>query len=209
MRLSSRFIRFFVSCMMQCVLILALLLFNSTPAQAHKVNIFAYVEGDTVHTQSYFSDGKRCRNTKVTVYDSDGTSLLEGTTDREGLFSFKTPKSDDLRIVLEASMGHRNEYQISRDELGAQTPTATAPAEIDEGTEESTEAAKEIVTQVDIDRIAQLIDRSLAKRLRPIAAAITKLQMAQERPKLKDVIGGIGYIVGLMGLVMYLRSRKR
>ena len=27
------------------------------PALAHKVNVFAYAEGDKVHTQSYFNDG--------------------------------------------------------------------------------------------------------------------------------------------------------
>jgi nickel transport protein len=29
---------------------------------AHKVIIFAYVEGDIVYTESYFSDGKKCMN---------------------------------------------------------------------------------------------------------------------------------------------------
>jgi nickel transport protein len=29
------------------------------PALAHKVIIFAYVEGDRVYTESYFSDGKK------------------------------------------------------------------------------------------------------------------------------------------------------
>lgn len=45
------------------------LLFTST-AFAHKVNIFAYVEGDTVYTESYFPDGKKVESGLVEVYDS-------------------------------------------------------------------------------------------------------------------------------------------
>ena len=44
-------------------------------AFTHKVNIFAYVEGDTVYTESYFSDGKKVEGGVVEVYDSEGNKL--------------------------------------------------------------------------------------------------------------------------------------
>lgn len=86
-------------------------------AYAHKVNIFAYSEGDQVHTESYFPDGKPVENGTVEVYDSQNHKLLQGKTDREGKFSFPIPKKDDLRIVIVASMGHKNDYILKKDEL--------------------------------------------------------------------------------------------
>jgi len=86
-------------------------------ALAHKVNIFAYVEGDTVYTESYFPDGQKVEGGKIEVYDSQGNKLLEGKTDSEGQFSFKVPKRDDLKIVLIATMGHKNSFLLKKEEL--------------------------------------------------------------------------------------------
>lgn len=184
---------------------LVLLCLSYEPALAHKVNIFAYVEGDSVYTESYFNDGRKAVGSRIVVYDKTDTQLLEGVTDEEGLFAFRIPKMEDLKIVLVAGMGHRNEYELSRSELGGEE--ATPATETTAGKPTREEAA--VVGQMDMDRIAQLIDRSLEKRLAPMVAAMNRMQKAQEKPDLRDVIGGIGYIVGLAGLVMYLRGRRK
>ena len=93
------------------------LVFVSVPALAHKVTIFAWVEGDTVHTQSKFSGGRRAQNSTVVVYDMDGNQLLEGKTDENGEFSFKIPKKTGLKVVLKASMGHMAEWTIPAEEI--------------------------------------------------------------------------------------------
>ena len=100
------------------VLIFVSLLF-STAAPAHKVNLFAYAEGGKVYTESYFPDGRAVEGGKVMVYDSQGNLLLEGVTDKEGLFSFAIPKVDDLTIVLDATMGHKNKYILKKAEVEA------------------------------------------------------------------------------------------
>jgi len=46
-------------------------------AWAHKVTIFAWVEGDTVYTQSKFSGGRKAKGATVVVYDKEGNQLLE------------------------------------------------------------------------------------------------------------------------------------
>ncbi len=63
-------------------------------AAAHRVNIFAWVEGDTVHTESKFSGGKRVNGGEIVVYDLEGKQLLSGKTNAEGEFSFKIPEKD-------------------------------------------------------------------------------------------------------------------
>jgi len=84
---------------------------------AHKVNIFAYADSGVVYTESYFPDGRPVENGTIEVYDSQGHKLLEGVTDKEGLFSFKVPKKDDLTIVIIASMGHRNKFILKEEEI--------------------------------------------------------------------------------------------
>ena len=90
----------------------------SNTALAHKVNIFAYVDNGVVYTESYFPDGRPVENGAVEVYDSQGHKLLEGVSDKEGLFSFNIPKKDDLTIVINASMGHKNNYFLKKAEIG-------------------------------------------------------------------------------------------
>ena len=83
------------------VLLLFLGLTGPSPALAHKVYLFAWVEGDTVLVDAYFSKSKRVMGGKIEVMDSTGQKLLEGTTDDKGRFSFKIPKKDDLFIYAE------------------------------------------------------------------------------------------------------------
>ncbi|MEJ2157884.1 MAG: carboxypeptidase-like regulatory domain-containing protein [Desulfobacteraceae bacterium] len=97
----------------------AVALLCSTAAMAHKVNVFAYVEGGKVYTESYFPDGSPVEGGKVLIYDSQDNLLLEGVTDKAGLFSFDVPKVDDLTIVIEATMGHKNSFKLKKAEVEA------------------------------------------------------------------------------------------
>lgn len=95
-----------------------LLLFSGT-ALAHKVNLFAYAEAGRVYTESYFPDGNPVESGKVLVYDSQDKLLLEGVTDKKGLFDFAVPKVDDLTIVIEATMGHKNSFKLKKADVEA------------------------------------------------------------------------------------------
>ncbi len=94
----------------------------ATPALAHRVIIFAYTEGDTVHTESKFEPGGPVQHGKIIVQDAkSGKQLLTGDTDTQGKFSFTIPaeaKSQkmDLKIVIEAGMGHRGEWLLKADQ---------------------------------------------------------------------------------------------
>jgi nickel transport protein len=86
-------------------------------ADAHRVNLFAWVEGDTVYVESKFSSGKHVNGGKITVTDPKGTVLINATTDENGKFSFKVPQKTELKIVLEAGTGHRAEWTIADHEI--------------------------------------------------------------------------------------------
>lgn len=101
------------------VLLLSLTLLLVAPCLvlAHKVNVFAYVEGEIVRTESYFPDGRPVAGGTIEVRDRNDTILLAGKTDEKGLFSFPLPKKEDLSIVINAGMGHRNSYLLKETEM--------------------------------------------------------------------------------------------
>ena len=86
-------------------------------SDAHRVNLFAWVEGDTIFVETKFSSGKRVNRGKIIVTDPQGTELLTGTTDANGEFSFKIPQKTELKISVLAGTGHRAEWTIAAGEM--------------------------------------------------------------------------------------------
>ena len=184
------------------IFIFLIIIMINISAFAHKVNIFAYVEGDKVYTESYFNDGKKCINSKIEVFDNQENKLLEGLTNAEGEFSFEVPQEDgDLKLVLTASMGHRAEYIISADELG------DTVGSIKEKFEEPVSVVSPEVSSLDLKEIQSLLEDALDKKLEPILREIKRSQEHKISPT--EIIGGIGYIFGIFGIIAYFLSRKK
>jgi len=190
------------------IFIFLIIIMINISAFAHKVNIFAYVEGKKIYTESYFSDGKKCVESKIEVFDNQGDKLSEGLTDKEGMFSFEIPAEDvidgDLKIILTASMGHRAEYIIRADELG------DVSGLIEEKIEEPVSAVSPEISSVDLKEIQSLIEDTLDEKLEPIIREMREIKKSQEdiiSPT--EIIGGIGYIIGIFGVIAYFLSRKR
>jgi len=176
------------------------LVFSTMPAWAHKVMIFAWVEGDTVYTQSKFSGGKKAKNSTVLVYDEEGNQLLEGKTDEQGEFSFKVPKKTDLKVVLKASMGHMAEWKIPVEEIKEEAGPST---------DAKTSRELPVPGNVSLSRqeVKALIDESLDRKLAPI---LNMLADSLDRgPSVSEVIGGVGYIFGLVGVALYFATRRK
>jgi len=187
------------------IFIFLIIIMINISAFAHKVNIFAYVEEGKIYTESYFSDGKKCIESKIEVFDNQGNKLLEGLTDKEGAFSFEIPPGDgDLKLVLTASMGHRAEYIIQTDELG------NIKGLIEEKIEEPVSAVSPEVSSFDLKEIQSLIEDALDEKLKPIMREMREIKKSQEdKISPTEIIGGIGYIVGIFGIVAYFLSRKK
>jgi len=137
----------------------------------------------------------------VEVYNSGGARLLEGRTNQKGEFSFKIPAREDLRIVLTASMGHKNDFIIPAGDLGGSKSSSDEP--VPTITEK---VAAPVPTRVDMGQLEVMLDQALDRKLEPVIKLIRSTR--KEGPGVTEIIGGIGYIVGLFGLVMYFKSRK-
>lgn len=184
--------------------VIAIILIPAGSAFAHKVSVFAYSDRNTVHVEGYFADGTGCKNCAVTAYDKGtGQKLAEGRTDQEGMFSFPAPSAGTmgtLKIVLDAGLGHGGEFLLK---LGEGTQAAPAPAP--EGPAGLAAGGGSGQFPALPDKLDEALDRKLA----PLVAEVRRLRKAQERPGITEILGGIGYIVGLAGLAAYLAYRKK
>ena len=187
------------------IFIFLIIIMINISAFAHKVNIFAYVEREKIYTESYFSDGKKCMDSKIEVFNNRGDKLLEGLTNGEGEFSFEVPSEDgDLKIVLTAGMGHRAKYSISADELRG------AAGLIKEELEEPVTVVSPKTSSVDLKEIQSIIEDTLDEKLEPIMREMREIKKSQEdKISPTEIIGGIGYIIGIFGIVAYFLSRKK
>jgi nickel transport protein len=168
-------------------------------ALAHKVIIFAWAEGNSVFTESKFSGGKKATGAQVLVFDREGKQLLEGKTDHNGEFSFKIPKLTDLRIVLDAGMGHKAEWTIPESEI------MEARGVLEK--KRSVEPSQPIATGLSKEEIKEIVENSLDRKLKPIVRMMTESQA--KGPSVNEIVGGIGYIIGLMGVALYFKNRGK
>jgi len=191
-------------------------------AYAHKVMIFAWVDSDTVFTQSKFSGGKKVKGGKILVYNTKGKKILEGKTDDKGEFSFAVPVKTTLKIVLQAGMGHRAEWTVPVDEIEDLAEKEPGKPALQSQEEErppkavsmkSVEKMQEKITQpelspgLNLNEIEQAVEKALDKKLKPVIKMLK--ESTNPGPTISEILGGIGYILGLMGVGAYFHYRRK
>ena len=184
-------------------------------SSAHKVNVFAYVDGDSIYSESGYSRSRRVNKGVVEVHDAaSGKLLLTGTTDEEGRYSFAIPAEAregkmDLLLVLKAGEGHQAEWTVKYDEFGAggdapaeaETP-ATAESAAPAAAAPAAPATTAAAAPVDTAAIKAVVHSELA----PVKQMLA--EMYDSGPGVTEILGGIGYIFGLFGVAAYMKSRK-
>lgn len=180
------------------VSLLAFILSFSLPAFAHKVILYAYVEGDKIIAEGGFGDGSPAKNAEITVHNKAGELLAEGTTDENGVCEIQIPAKTDLELTMKAGMGHQAEYSISESELpnlAQQQSTSSTALETNSQT-------------VNEEQLRKIIAEELDKKLAPIKKSIVQANQ-DTGPSFTEIIGGIGYIFGLMGVALYFRKGNK
>ena len=197
------------------ILVFALLV--SAPALAHRVNVFAYAEGGEIVVESSYSKSKKVRFGVIEVQDAvSGRALLRGTTDAQGVFRFPVPEEvrrsgSGLRILLQAGEGHQNEWTVDAAEFmgesaaAAATPSAPQSGAASGPVSEGNEAAQApALTRSDVEEV---VAAALDAKLAPIQRELR--EQGQKGPGVQEIVGGIGWIFGLIGVAAYFKSRPR
>lgn len=195
---------------------------------AHKVRVFAYVEGSDIVGETAFSGGKSAQNVAIEIYnEADHVLLTETRSNEKGEFSLPIPdlaleQRLDLLIVVNGGDGHKNSWLLKAEEYLPPSPTSdqgqaavpaaptaesSSPAAV-EGEDDpalpGTAAAQQLLSEETLRRI---VDESVEKQLRPVKHMLAENR--EKRVSLQDIIGGFGYIFGLAGIAAYFSSRKR
>ena len=94
-----------------------LVVFLAVTAYAHAAVLWCYVENDRVYVEAFFMGGKKVQNAKIFVVDKAGKKVLEGVTDKQGLFNFTPPFQDDMTVVLKIDSGHGTDFQLTKQDF--------------------------------------------------------------------------------------------
>jgi hypothetical protein len=175
---------------------------------AHNVVGGVYANGFEIEGEAGFSNGSMAsEGTIVKVFDQSGTPLGQVLTDNDGFFTFTAKKR--ITHVFEVNMGagHKLTMQLPAEELPDIT-TQKMSVETDNVSrvaieENTTLASDNIAVQNNITNLQ--LEKAIAKQIKPLRKEI---QALKEKSGLRDILGGIGYIFGLLGLVVFLRERK-
>ena len=218
---------------------LAFLAVLAGPALAHRVNVFAYVEGHDVVVECSYSRSERVRFGEVEVLDAaTGAALLAGKTDEKGEFRFPVPAAvraakGDLRIVLKAGEGHQNATEVKAaeylsaapDAAAATTATPAAPAPVPPltapvaaaGPVAAASAPVQAVSQtggqggaapaLDAAALERIVEAAVEKKIAPLRAILVAEK--EKGPGLTEIIGGLGWLVGLAGIAAYFAAKGK
>lgn len=179
------------------------LVLTAAPAVAHKLKLFAAVDGSAIGGTAYYSGGGRSVGVIVRVFGPDGAPLGQAVTDDEGRFRVAVAGAFDHHLVVESGDGHRAEVVIPAAALaggpvpgpamptGAALPAAALP----------TPPAGTCPTA----EIERLVAQGVASQVIPLREALDRYE---DRVRIADVLGGLGAILGLFGLWSLFRRNR-
>lgn len=208
------------------VVLAVFIMATATGSLAHRVNIFAWTEGDQVVAECGFNGGNKVKQGQIVVFDAaTGAKLLEALTDDSGVIRFPIyaeGKAHGLRIVIKAGEGHQNEWTMEAAELTASQPVATAPSAASSPAsatpfqtdqkpqkapaQQAASATTAGTANISAAELQNIVNTALDVKLGPIRKELAEMRVA--RPGFSEIFGGIGWLVGLAGVALYFKGRR-
>jgi nickel transport protein len=175
-------------------------------AQAHALHLFATVSGRDVQGKTYYADGP-APGISVTVYGTKDEVLGTVETDEAGMFTWTPTIRSDLRFVTETVDGHRTEFTVTASELPETLPAPEgemAGGESD-GFDRSDRSVGSTEAPGSSTELQHLIEDAVSRQIAPLRE---QLDAAGRHTQFRDIVGGIGYIVGVAGLLVLWKRRS-
>jgi nickel transport protein len=161
-------------------------------AAAHKLKLFAAAAGDTVSGYGFFVGGGRPAGAALVARDAGGNTVWRGTTGDDGSFSFTVAAPAGLTLSIDAGDGHAAEATIAG---GGSAPVPPSSAAAPAGDDAALAAL-----------VAAEVDKAVARQIRPLLEASAA---AEARLRLNDILGGLGWIAGLVGVGLVVARRRK
>lgn len=184
--------------------ILAALLLVSSHASAHKIIMAVYESGNVLEGELGFSSGDMAIGQHIDVFDGDGNKLGETKTDEDGFFTFQPTQAVTHIFRANLGAGHVGEAIIMAEDLVSMsglTPNtvSTSPGATPNAAVQATASSNATVDHA-------VLAKAIRDELRPLRR---ELAAYKEKNDLQSILGGIGYIIGIFGVGMYVAARKK
>ncbi|WP_286976088.1 hypothetical protein [Acetomicrobium sp. UBA5826] len=189
------------------ILALFVIVYPATIAMAHKLNVFAYSEDSSILGEAYFNDGAPARNCEVLVKaEGDGSVVGRGWTDEDGKFSVDIDPSNRkiVTVVVDGGMGHLGRVNINLSSFDNSTIMSDSNSTDKVPMEE--EQIENLVATLDEKEIASIVKSVLRSEIEPLHAEIIQLRKELSKPGFNQIIGGVGYIFGLVGIALWFKK---
>lgn len=181
-----------------------LLLAGVGPAAAHKLKLFASAVGAEVQGRVYFVGGGPAMDVPVTLSDSGGTVLATTRTAApDGRFVLTLTYRDDYTLRADGQDGHAASFPLRASRLSDALP-------LKDGVDVAQAAQSEIIDMDEgvaaVSETSDAVEEAVARQLAPL---IDEVNAMRDTIGVRDIVGGIGYIVGVFGLWALLAARRR
>lgn len=162
---------------------------------AHQIRMSVYVEGNAVEGEIYYVGGGNPPGAGAKVeFLKDDKVVYKITADDEGLFNLGEITPDSYTVRADGSQGHVAFYELDKSEFM-----------LDETTEE--EVKTEDLSQQHFENTSltkEELQKAISHAIRPLREQIDRYEA---KTRLHDILGGIGYILGLFGLMIIIRAK--
>ncbi len=167
---------------------------------AHRLNLFAGGVGDVIQGQVYYAGQIPAPHATITIQAEQPITLQPQV---DGHFSSRVVERRDYRLVAVTPDGHRAQWTVPASELAPSLPAAKgfAPSVGSTTPAPSSGAAPAISAMT-----TQQLETALARQIQPLRE---QLDRYERKIRLHDILGGLGFIVGLAGAALWWRSRQR
>lgn len=191
----------------------------------HAIYVFASGEGNVIKGKVYLRGGEGIPDVDVRAITPDGKAVTQTRTDAAGQFQLTVPFRCDYVIEATLADGHQATWKVAAEELSRDLPAPGLSGQ--EVPPEHTQPQPE-QKQHDTAEEASLREGHMAPATAPghepdtaqltaelagLRSQVVQLrqewQEFQSRSQLRDILGGVGYILGITGLIFYFLGKKR
>jgi nickel transport protein len=178
------------------VFVIFLCFLFASSASAHGIHVTASVDGKTIHGRVTFQGGAPVKNCTITGHDAADGVLAQSKTDDDGGFSLEAKWRCDYHIEAETDDGHGGEYVLKAALLPSDLPLReNLPAAEISPAESAHRHAADDTGDENPWTVEQI--RNIQAKL---DAQKEKIDAYESSIRVRDVLGGIGYIFGVFGL---------
>nr|WP_242466352.1 hypothetical protein [Chromatium okenii] len=173
---------------------------SSTPALAHRLQVFASADGVEIVGSAYFAGGAKAAGATILIQDAAAQPLATLTTAADGSFRYRAQTASDHLVIADSGDGHQAQWLVTAAELAGLNP------QLPNLKSSQPTVSKGLVEPTPLET-AQLaaIEQAVARQIRPLRE---ELAAAAARASFRDVLGGIGYIFGFTGILLWWRHRN-